>query len=269
MVVALICGGGNGAHVMAGIAATQPNMEARVLTLYGDEAEQWTKNMEPEGLTVVDTTGTTEKNIVSRPSKVSKIPEEVVPGCDVILFAVPAFAHEQYLNALRPHIKPGTIVVGIPGQAGFEFAVRGIWGDLAKQCTIMNFITLPWNCRLVDFGKKVLMMSVKEALPGCIQLSTPPPANDPVAVTQSVLGARPVLEPKGHSLGISLSPSNPILHPTIMYGTWHNWDGKPLDKKPLFYNDLSEESAALLSGCSDEVCATAKALMEQRPQVTH
>ena len=269
MVVALICGGGNGAHVMAGIAATQPNMEARVLTLYADEAEQWTKNMEPEGLTVVDTTGPTEKNIVSRPSKVSKIPEEVVPGCDVILFAVPAFAHEQYLNALRPHIKPGTIVVGIPGQAGFEFAVRGIWGDLAKQCTIMNFITLPWNCRLVDFGKKVLMMSVKEALPGCIQLSTPPPANDPVALTQSVLGARPVLEPKGHSLGISLSPSNPILHPTIMYGTWHNWDGKPLDKKPLFYNDLSEESAALLSGCSDEVCATAKALMEQRPQVTH
>ena len=61
MVVALICGGGNGAHVMAGIAATQPNMEARVLTLYADEAEQWTKNMEPEGLTVVDTTGPTEK----------------------------------------------------------------------------------------------------------------------------------------------------------------------------------------------------------------
>ncbi len=268
MVVALICGGGNGAHVMSATAATQPNMEARVLTLYADEAERWSAAMTAAGgLTIVDTTGPTEKNIVAKPFKVSKKAEEVVPGVDVILFAVPAFAHEQYLNALKPHIKPGAILVGLPGQAGFEFAVRGIWGDVARQCTIMNFITLPWNCRLVDFGKKVSVMSVKDAIPGAIQLSTPAPANDPIAVAQSVLGAKPILQAHGHFLGISLSPSNPILHPTIMYGAWSSWDGTPLDKKPLFYNDLSEESAVLLSGCSDEVCNVAKELMKQRPQV--
>ena len=34
MVVLLICGGGNGAHVYSGIASSQPGCEARVLTLY-------------------------------------------------------------------------------------------------------------------------------------------------------------------------------------------------------------------------------------------
>ena len=45
MVVALICGGGNGAHVLGGIAASQPNTEARVMTLYADEAERWNNSM--------------------------------------------------------------------------------------------------------------------------------------------------------------------------------------------------------------------------------
>ena len=46
MVCVLICGGGNGAHAAAGIVATQPGMEARVLTLYADEAERWTTAMQ-------------------------------------------------------------------------------------------------------------------------------------------------------------------------------------------------------------------------------
>ena len=45
MVCVLICGGGNGAHAAAGTVATQPGMEARVLTLYADEAERWTAAM--------------------------------------------------------------------------------------------------------------------------------------------------------------------------------------------------------------------------------
>lgn len=252
---------------MAAMAARQPNVETRVLTLYADEAETWDKNMkEAGGLTIVDVTGPEEKLTVSMPTKISKDPA-IAQGVDVILFAVPAFAHDQYITALKPYAKPGTIIVGLPGQPGFDFAVRGTWGDLARQCTIMTFITLPWNCRLMEFGKKVKVMSVKPAIPGAIQLSQPAPSTDPRAVAQSVLGSVPYLETKGHILGISLSPSNPLLHPSIMFGTWSKWDGKPLDSKPLFYNDVSEESAKHLSACSDEVCLVAKTLMQLRPQV--
>ena len=43
-----VCGGGNGAHAMVGLTAAHGQMEARVLTLFQDEAERWT-NLLKEG----------------------------------------------------------------------------------------------------------------------------------------------------------------------------------------------------------------------------
>lgn len=269
VIKALICGGGNAAHVMSAIANSQPDVEASVLTLYADEAERWTAIMaEAGGLTIVDTCGEETKERKVKPFKVTKHPEDVVPDTHIILFAVPAFAHEQYLNALKPHVQPGTVVVGIPGQPGFEFAIRGIWGSISKTVTIMNFITLPWNCRILQFGKKVEMMSLKSVLPGAMQLAKPPPNFEPKDKLQKVVGPKPVLQPQGHFVGISLSPSNPILHPSLMYGRWKDWDGTPLDAPPLFYNELTEEAANFMSASSDEVVATAKRIMQLRPQVS-
>jgi hypothetical protein len=51
--VVTVCGGGNGAHVMAGLAASRPGIEARVLTLYRDEAEQWTNAMAGSNFSVL------------------------------------------------------------------------------------------------------------------------------------------------------------------------------------------------------------------------
>lgn len=40
-VVVLTCGGGSGAHCLAGLAATKPDLESRVLNLYCNKVEQW------------------------------------------------------------------------------------------------------------------------------------------------------------------------------------------------------------------------------------
>ncbi len=48
-----ICGGGNGAHVMAGLSAMNQNVEPHVLTLYAGEAESWAESMlQQEGFKV-------------------------------------------------------------------------------------------------------------------------------------------------------------------------------------------------------------------------
>lgn len=47
-----------------------------------------------------------------------------------------------------------TVIVGLPGQAGFEFECVDLLGDKAKHCTIVTFESLPWACRLIEFGKK-------------------------------------------------------------------------------------------------------------------
>lgn len=268
MVVALICGGGNGAHVTAGVGAAQPGVETRVLTLYADEAERWTGIMNKKGFSV--TCKAQGKDPVvhnAKPTIVTKNAADAARGATIIVFVVPAFAHEQYLTELKPHVKPGTILVGLPGQAGFEFAVMGIWGDLARQCTIMSFESLPWACRMTEFGATAEVLGTKASLVGAVQVGTPPPAEEATASLQKVLGPQPQLVTQGHLLGITLMSTNGYIHPSIMYGRWHNWDGKACDEAPLFYNGLDQFSADVLSKTSDEVVATAKALMTQRTNV--
>ncbi|KAK2146505.1 hypothetical protein LSH36_604g04078 [Paralvinella palmiformis] len=269
MVIAVICGGGNGAHVCAGITSSQPGVEARVLTLFADEAERWANATKDHDFTVtLHAANKDPVKLVSKPSMVTKDPAEAMRGnVDIIVFTVPAFAHKNYLEQLKPYVKPGMILAGCPGQAGFEFAVRGIWGELALKVSVMSFESLPWACRVLEFGRAAEVLGTKATLVGAVTECTPKPSSDPTATLQKVLGDAPKLVVKGHLLGITLMGTNGYLHPSIMYGTWHKWDGKPLKEVPVFYNGLDEFSAKLLSDISDEVVATAKAIMKQRPQV--
>ena len=51
---------------------------------------------------------------------------------------------------------------------------------------------------------------------------------------------------------------NAYVHTSILYGQWEGWDGYPFEHPPLFYNDLTESAANLLSSISDEVLNIAK-----------
>nr|Q8T882.1 RecName: Full=Tauropine dehydrogenase; Short=TaDH; AltName: Full=NAD: tauropine oxidoreductase [Arabella iricolor]BAB86769.1 tauropine dehydrogenase [Arabella iricolor] len=268
MVVLTICGGGNAAHTLAGIASNQPNMEVRVLTLYADEAERWIKSMETNDFTTIKyATGKDPVHLKTKPKLVTKNPEQGATGADIIVITVPAFAHAQYLTALKPHVKPGTVVVGFPGQPGFDFEIMKIWGDLAKQCTVMNFVSLPWACRIKEFGKSVEVLATKDMMFGSVRNGTVAPKMDPTAMIQGCLGPLPRLECSGHLLGMSIMAVNGMLHPSIMYNRWHDWDGKPVDAPPLFYHGLSQAGADLLSDVSNETIAIAKKVMEQRQGV--
>ena len=56
---------------------------------------------------------------------------------------------------------------------------------------------------------------------------------------------------------------NAYLHTSIMCGQWEGWDETPLDRKPLFYNGLTESAACLLSSMSDEIVKTAKMIQKK------
>ena len=167
----LICGSGNGAHAFAGIASSHPGTEVRVLSLYQDEAERWSKTMETSDLEIVCHRRDQEPHVIrSKPSLITKNPEEAARGVDVIAFVLPAFAHQVFLETLKPYIEPGAIIVGLPGASGLEFQVRGILGEKASKCTVMNFESLPWACRLGEFGRKCDVLGTKDTLVGAMQV---------------------------------------------------------------------------------------------------
>ncbi|XP_078351394.1 uncharacterized protein LOC144636134 isoform X2 [Oculina patagonica] len=261
----LICGCGNEAHAFASIASSLKGTEVRVLSLYQDEAERWSAAVEKSDLEVtLHRKGKEPTSIKSKPSLVTKNPEDAMRDVDIVVFVLPAFAHEVLLDAIKPHIKPGTIIVGLPGGPGFEFQVREVLGDVARQCTIMNFESSPWVSRTTEFGVKCEVLGTKETLLGAMkQGEGVAPKKDPVSTLQYLLGPIPKLNVSGHLLGVTLMSTDAYLHPSILYGQWKGWDGKPLDEPPLFYNGLTEPAANLLSSVSDEVVKTAKVVGEK------
>jgi len=261
----VICGGGNGAQAWSGIASSQPSTEVRVLTLFQDEAQRWSDALQKGDFTV--SLYKDEKvyaQLKTKPKLVTKQPEQVIPGCDVIAFVMPAFAHEQYLNAIKPYIEPGMILVGLPGQSGFEFQVRGILGDVTKHCSVISMESLPWATRITEFGRSCEVLGTKESLVGAIRTGSTPPKKDPQATLQSLLGDKPVLDIKGDLIAITLM-CDAFLHPCIIRDRWGDWDGKPVDKQPLFYQGISEQAAVDLSLMSDEILQVVKDITAQSP----
>ena len=96
--------------------------------------------------------GQESTSIKSQPALVTSNLEDAIRDVNIVVFMLPASAHQVFLNALKPHIKPGTIIVGLPGGAGFEFQVLHVLGDVGQQCTIMNFESPPWVCHYTEFG---------------------------------------------------------------------------------------------------------------------
>lgn len=262
-VVLCICGGGSGAHALAGLSA-QKGVEVRVLTLFEDEADRWSTILETNELTaVIHERNNTQREVKSKPAIVTKDPKEAIPESDVIILTVPAFAHEVYFKAMAEHLGKRALIVGLPGQAGFEFQCRDILGEKASLISMMSFESLPWECRLKEFGKRVEIYGTKIYLTGSL-IRGKSITKPPLMTLQMFHGSQPILRQAKHFLETVIM-SYSFVHPAIMYEKWKDWDGKPLSEAPLFYHGIDESSADLLQKCSDECKEVADAIMVVKP----
>lgn len=260
----LVCGGGNGAHTLAATAATLDNLEVNVMTLFSDEAKRWSEKLGEDKILIDVTYNDGRKGeLYGKPRLITNDPAEAMKGVDAIFFVVPAFAHQQYFDAISKYIQQNTIIIGMPGQAGFEFQALRCLKNVISQCAIISMESLPWACRILDFAKKVQILGFKDVLgvsliPGKGQYKLPP-----LEFAQRIMGQKPQLKPTQNYLAVNLMAKS-IIHPPVLYGKWRNWDGKPVSEAPLFYQGVDDEQADFLSKVSDEVVATAKEINRQK-----
>jgi ketopantoate reductase len=259
----LICGTGSGAHALAAVASRN-GFDVCVLSQNAGKAQRWNESLQRQPLAVIGRNG--DGAWMANSFSVTDDPAVAARGCDLIIFAVPTFSHERYLELLKPEIRDGCVIVGLPGQNGFEFEVRNTLGPRLRNCAVINFESLPWSCRVVDFGATVRINGTKKTLVGAIQGDLPKfKVNQVLETLQGVLGEFPKLILSGHLLGINLMSLNAYSHPPIMYGRWKDWDGKPLDHEPLFFQGVDENTAGLLEKISDEVVAISRRIMAEYP----
>jgi hypothetical protein len=158
----LLCGGGNAIHVLASYVSALPDCEVCILSLFPGEAERLRKAIPAEGIKCNNDLG---DDVSGKPFVISDKTEEVAPGSDVVILAIPSFTHELYLKALKEYLKRGVVLGAMPGEGGFDLCARHVLGDdFVSASNLFALETLPWACRIIEYGKSVEVLGTKKEI---------------------------------------------------------------------------------------------------------
>ena len=257
-----ICGGGNAAHTMAALLGQRADVEVRVYAPYGDEAQRWQEGIAQQGGILAHTPW---GDVLGHPALVTPDAAEAARDADLVLLALPAFAHRPVLEALLPHTKSDAWLAALPARNGFLWEVEDVFRGLGREPggVIVGFQTLPWACRVRSFGREVDVLGVKRVVDVAVW---PAARREEVARDLSgLLGVPLAAVPSFLALG--LADVGQIIHPGIMYGTFRDWDGTPFDEPPLFYQGMDEATAAILDAMSNEVLRLRDAIKRTYPHL--
>jgi len=259
----VLVGAGNLAHVLAGHLGARGDVNIRVLSRKASEiAEHMTK----EGIKVKVQSRTPQEPdtyVTGRCQRVSSNPADVIPGADFIIMTTPSHARAKMVKAIVPHVdKDHPVFFGVmPGMGGFDWIARKICQDHSINNIILWAIKdVPFMSAFTVPGKSVTNLGPKTGL--YLAMANYPEATEACAHVLFEMTKIPIIKMSSYMV-ITLTPGNPIMHPSIMYGSYgphSQWDGKPLPEKPLFYEDVSELSSYFLMRCDAEVQAIKNAI---------
>lgn len=251
-----VCGGGNAAHTAVGLLASRDDLIVNVYLSYEHEARKWLEgNRVSNGIQVLQPDG----YALGKPCQISSNPGEVLPGSKLVLLTVPAFAHEDVLREIAPHLDMGAWVGALPARSCFELCVQDVLKEKLGSITIFGLQTLPWACRIQHYGQQVLLLGTKSQVDLAVE-----PQEQATALANclsDLLGL--MVNPVASFLSLTLAGTGQLVHPGIMYGLFHGWDGAPYAQAPLFYQGVDAESASVLQSMSNEVQMIRAALEQQ------
>ena len=243
-----VCGGGNGAQTLVPIAVHNLGCPVDVYAPFADEAARLRAGVATKG--GISVIGGVEGK--ARPRWISADPAEVIPGSDVVVLVLPAFAHESTLREIMPFLDEGAWVGAIPARGGFDYcAVPMLRSGKRNDVGLFGVQTLPWACRIREYGEVVHILGVKKFVDAATR---PAPKVEQIApLLERMLGLS--VGVAASFLALTLANTGQLIHPGIMYGLFVDWDGASFhaDKVPLFYQGLNEKAAQTLTGLSDDM----------------
>ena len=256
-----VCGGGNAAHVLIALAG-QAGWEVDVFAPLAGEAKRLAAGMAAQaGLVARFGTQTS----VGQARRVSPTPAEVIPGSELILLALPAFAHDPILRAIAAFLEPDAAVVALPARGGFDYQARALLARPARPIQLIGLQTLPWACRIVTFGQEVDVLGTKAV----VDLAAwPGPVAPGLAKTlATLLGLK--INPISSFLSLTLANTGQLIHPGIMYGLCRGRETATFSQAeiPLFYQGVDQATSELLQTLSDEVQMLTRRLAAQLPDL--
>ena len=222
-----ICGGGNLGHVCAGFLANRGH-QVSILTT---KPERWNSELEiaaPDGIFT---------GIISL---ISSDPKEVIPQTEMVLICLPGYAIHDELVKIKPFLSKETIVGSVVSSTGFFFEAFKV---LPSDIPLYGFQRVPFISRIIDYGKKAELKGYKDTLHVAIENTS---GKKPIRAKLEKLFEKPVSIADNY-YEVSLSNSNPILHPARLYTMWKDWQpGIVYPRNPQFYAEWTIEASTLL-----------------------
>ena len=238
-----ICGGGNLGHVVAGFVAAQKKHDVCLLTRH---PEQWNHDLLIEA---PDTTYEGRLNDVVGDAK------QAISDANIILLCLPGYAIRDTLLQIKDFLRPDAAVGTVVSSTGFFFQAMEV---LPASQTLYGFQRVPFISRVIEYGHRARLMGYKESLELAIEHSAHP---ETLRDALSDMLRTPIHLLSSH-YEVSLSNSNPLLHPSRLYSLWKDWhSGIVYDRIPLFYEEWTDEAAELYINMDNEL----QALLAQLP----
>lgn len=230
-----ICGGGNLAHVAGGYIASKEEYDVRLLTRH---PEKWQPD---HAITITDCNG---KVFNAHFSVITDNPEIAVRGAETVILCLPGFAIAPTLESIKPFLDSTATVGSVVSSTGFFIMAKQI---LQPATGLFGFQRVPFIARTCEYGKSACLLGYKPSL------SIATLNMDNHTGLQNLLSR--MFDVPVHWLDsylkVTLTNSNPLLHPSRLYGIFSN--GPEVYDSPVgFYEDWDDFSSHTLIACDNE-----------------
>jgi NAD/NADP octopine/nopaline dehydrogenase-like protein/ketopantoate reductase PanE/ApbA-like protein len=253
-----ICGGGNAGHALAVVLSQRSTAHIDWLVSSPERADLLRSGWSRDGLR---STGVITAK-ADRLRTISSDPAEVIPNADMVLLAVPAFAHADVLRRIGTHLADATPVGCLPTRGGFEFeAARHLSRRAGARRVIFGLQTLPWSTRMVKPGEVVNIGAAKAE--GTLASLPADPGKHLASKLSQIFGTR--LVPAESFLSLTLGNQGQSIHPGLMYGHFRSWSGAEYDDDsvPLLYKDATDQMGEVVERLSGEALVVARTLRDK------
>lgn len=251
--VLAICGAGNAGHALAVAASRNPEYDIVWLVRSEEKAQLLRHGVFGDGLR---STGAIQAR-AGAVRAISADPAEIVPDADIVILAVPAYAHAPILQRIAPHLKRDAVIGAIPSRGGFEFEVAHLVTGIEPngERIIFGLQTLPWSTRVQEAGRSVNFGAIKAKV-----LMATRPAHHAcrlATMLSDLLGTE--IAPTDGFLNMTLGNPGQIVHPGLMYGLFHSWNGEHYTEGtiPRLYADATDEIGVFVESLSADAVAVA------------
>lgn len=189
-----------------------------------------------------------EENVITQ-FKVTSSIKKSFSNCDIVFCTYPAFLRKEFIKEIEDILNPGSILCFIPGYGGAEYHCKRL---LSRGVKICGFQRVPYVARYEEIDGYVLanILSVKKQL---FIATIPKKLSLGIAgIIENLLNIPTV--PLDEYLAVTLSPSNPLLHISGLYGVFGTSTKETIFSEELkFYEEWNDATSRFLFRYDEEL----------------